>query len=114
VSGYAGWRGSLGGENAPQWLARSLNASGFRPMRTPQAMVTSLAGMVFTPACALALKGGQRPAGRRRGLQAQGPVGEGLVAIDLPADEDAGTAKSALWCSPTPNTSRPKVSASSA
>jgi hypothetical protein len=72
-------------------------------------MVTSLVGMVFTQACALALKGGWRPAGRRRGLQAQGPVGEGLVAIDLPADVHAGTAKSALWCSPTPNTS--KVSA---
>lgn len=56
-------------------------------------MVTSLVGMVFTPACALALKGGQRPAGRRRGLQAQGPVGEGLVAIDLPAVVHAGTAK---------------------
>jgi hypothetical protein len=73
-------------------------------------MVTSLVGMVFTPACALALKGGQRPVGRRRGLQAQGPVGEGLVAIDLPAVVHAGTAKSALWCSPTPNTSRPTVS----
>jgi hypothetical protein len=49
-------------------------------------MVSSLVVMVFTPACALALKGGQRPAGGRRGLQAQGPVGESLVAIDLPAD----------------------------
>jgi hypothetical protein len=39
-------------------LARSLKASGFRPTRTPQAMVTSLVGMLFTLAYALALKGG--------------------------------------------------------
>jgi hypothetical protein len=31
---------------SPQRLARSLKASGFRPTRTPQAMVTSLVGMV--------------------------------------------------------------------
>jgi hypothetical protein len=90
-----GWRGSLGSDDAPQRLARSLK-TGVRPTRTPQAMVPSLVGMVFTPACALALRGGQRPAGRRHGLQVQGPVGEGLVAIDLPADIHAGTAKWAL------------------
>jgi hypothetical protein len=109
VSGYAGWRGSLGGEDAPQRLARSLKASGFRPMRTPQAW-SPHSWAWCSPRLCVALRGGQRPAGRRRGLQAQGPVGEGLVAIDLPADVHAGTAKSALWCSPTPNTSRPKVS----
>jgi hypothetical protein len=49
VSGYAGCRGSLGGEDVLQRLARSLKVSGFRPTRTPQAMVTSVVGMVFTP-----------------------------------------------------------------
>jgi hypothetical protein len=48
VSGYAGWRSSLGGEGAPLRLAGSLKASGFRLTRTPQAMVTSPVGMVFT------------------------------------------------------------------
>ncbi len=68
-------------------------------------MVTSLVGMVFTPACALALKVANAP--RAAAASAgQGPVSEGLVAIDLPADVHAGTAKSALWYSPTPNMSR--------
>jgi hypothetical protein len=49
------------GEDAPQRLARSLKASSFRPRSTPQAMVTSLVGMVFTPACALALKVANAP-----------------------------------------------------
>jgi hypothetical protein len=33
VSGYAGWRGSLGGKDAPQRLARSLKASAEEPRR---------------------------------------------------------------------------------
>jgi hypothetical protein len=56
-------------------------------------------GMVFTRP----VRWRQRvanPPGRRRGLQAQGPLGEGLVAIDLPADVHAGTAKSTLWPAP--------------
>jgi hypothetical protein len=94
---------------SPQQISARLEASGFRPMRTPQAW-SPHSWAWCSPRLCVALRGGQRPAGRRRGLQAQGPVGEGLVAIDLPADVHAGTAKSALWCSPTPNTSRPKVS----
>src|SRR4249919_1983126 len=39
------------------------------------------------------LEGRQRAAGRRRRLQAQGPVGEGLVAVDLPAHVHAGVAE---------------------
>jgi hypothetical protein len=69
------------------WLARRRRCTaaagpvaegvGLPPDEDAAGMVTSLVGMVFTPACALVLKGGQRPAGRRRGLQAQGPLGEG-------------------------------------
>jgi hypothetical protein len=36
------------------------------------------------------------------------------VAMAARTTAGDGTAKSALWCSPTPNTFRPKVSASSA
>jgi pimeloyl-ACP methyl ester carboxylesterase len=42
VSGYAGWRGSLGAEDAKQRLARSLHASGLPPDEFAAAMVPSM------------------------------------------------------------------------
>jgi pimeloyl-ACP methyl ester carboxylesterase len=42
VSGYAGWRGSLGAEDAEQRLARSLQASGLPPDEFAAAMVPSM------------------------------------------------------------------------
>jgi pimeloyl-ACP methyl ester carboxylesterase len=46
VSGYAGWRGSLGVEDAEQRLARSLRASGLAPDEFAAAMVPTM----FSPA----------------------------------------------------------------
>jgi pimeloyl-ACP methyl ester carboxylesterase len=42
VSGYAGWRGSLGAEDAEQRLERSLQASGLPPDELAAAMVPSM------------------------------------------------------------------------
>lgn len=42
VSGYAGWRGSLGDEDAEQRLARSLQASGLPPEEFAAVMVPSM------------------------------------------------------------------------
>jgi hypothetical protein len=58
VSGYAGWLGSLGGEDAPQRLARSLKASGFRPTRTPQQRTSRCAGSSVTSQVAVTTTGG--------------------------------------------------------